>query len=105
MHHVLEHAEGAVEAVDGVEQVLAVTAAEVLFGALDRGYDCTIISDAHTTSTLEYPDGHRIEASDIVREFNTMMQWERYPGRTNAATPLAEVRFRALAASQLRASP
>ena len=75
------------------------------FGALDRGYDCTIISDAHTTSTLEYPDGHRIEASDIVREFNTMMQWERYPGRTNAATPLAEVRFRALAASQLRASP
>lgn len=59
------------------------------FGALERGYDCTLVSDAHTTGPLEYEDGHRIEAADIVRELNTMMTWARYPGRTNAAVPLA----------------
>jgi len=65
------------------------------FGALERGYDCTIISDAHTTTSIELSDGRRIEAADIVTEFNLNLHWERYPGRTGAATPLAELDFRA----------
>lgn len=68
------------------------------FGALERGYDCTIVSDAHTTSAIELASGRRIEAADIITEFNINLQWERYPGRSGAATPLAELDFRVPAA-------
>ena len=32
------------------------------YGALERGYDLTLIKDAHTTGTMELDDGARIEA-------------------------------------------
>lgn len=52
--------------------------------ALERGYDLTLVADAHTTEPLVLGDGTRIEAADIVRELNTAMAWLRYPGRRNA---------------------
>ncbi|MBN1265153.1 MAG: cysteine hydrolase [Anaerolineales bacterium] len=51
--------------------------------ALDRGYDLTLVSDAHTTETMEFKDGVRIEASDIIRELNNALEWLSYPGRKN----------------------
>lgn len=62
-------------------------------GALDRGYDLTLVADAHTTEDLAYPDGARIAAADVVRELNTAMKWMSYPGRKNAAVPVEEVAF------------
>ena len=38
------------------------------YGALERGYDLTLIKDAHTTGTMELDDGARIEAADVIRE-------------------------------------
>lgn len=63
------------------------------FGALDRGYDLTLIEDAHTTGSMQFPDGVTIEAAHIVRELNNAMTWLTYPGRTNVTVSTAELAF------------
>jgi len=63
------------------------------YGALDRGYDLTLIKDAHTTATMEFEDGTTIEAADIVRELNIAMTWVSYPERTNGTATAEEVDF------------
>jgi len=63
------------------------------YGALDRGYDLTLIRDAHTTGAIELENGGAIEAADIIRELNIGMTWVSYPGRTNSTASSAEVEF------------
>ena len=57
------------------------------YGALERGYDITLIEDAHTTENVDLPDGHRVEAHDIVSELNAVMKWVAYPDRTSTVVP------------------
>jgi len=68
------------------------------YGALDRGYDLTLIKDAHTTSTIELENGARIEAANIIRELNIVMTWVGYPGRTSGTATADEVDFASLGA-------
>ena len=63
------------------------------YGALDRGYDLTLVEDAHTTGTIELEDGVRIEAADMVRELNIGMTWVSYPGRKSGTAAAEEVDF------------
>lgn len=63
------------------------------YAALERGYDLTVLSDAHTTGSLDLEDGTRIEAEQIIREFNVVMTWVGYPGRTSGTATVDEVRF------------
>lgn len=63
------------------------------YGALDRGYDMTLIRDAHTTESIEFEDGSQIEAADIVRELNVAMTWLGYPDRSNSTAAAADVDF------------
>ena len=63
------------------------------YGALERGYDLTLIKDAHTTGTMELDDGARIEAADVIRELNVAMTWVSYPGRTNGVATVEEADF------------
>ena len=63
------------------------------YGALDRGYDLTLINDAHTTGTIELDNGMRIEAANVIQELNIAMTWLSYPGRTNGTVTAAEVDF------------
>ncbi len=63
------------------------------YGALDRGYDLTLVEDAHTTESIDLADGSRIEASGIVAELNVAMTWLRYPDRTNRTAAADEVTF------------
>lgn len=65
------------------------------YAALDRGYDLTLIRDAHTTDTLELENAIRIEAADVVRELNIAMTWLSYPGRTNGTATVDDVDFAA----------
>ena len=65
------------------------------YGALDRGYDLTLIKDAHTTGTMELEDGVRIEAATIIHDLNIAMTWLSYPGRTNGTATAEEVDFAA----------
>jgi nicotinamidase-related amidase len=63
------------------------------YAALDRGYDLTLVKDAHTTDSMDLPDGTRIEAASVVSELNIAMKWLSYPGRSNGAATAQEVRF------------
>jgi len=65
------------------------------YGALDRGYDLTLIQDAHTTATMELNDGTRIEAAGIVQELNVALTWLSYPGRTNGIATAETLAFAA----------
>jgi nicotinamidase-related amidase len=55
------------------------------FAALERGYDLTLVTDAHTTTATELEDGEVIEAESLVKELNVAMTWLTYPGRKNMA--------------------
>jgi nicotinamidase-related amidase len=72
------------------------------YGALDRGYDLTLINDAHTTGAMEFEDGSRIEAEDIIRETNIALTWLSYPGRTNGTVTAEELDFLAPGGSRPR---
>jgi nicotinamidase-related amidase len=63
------------------------------YGALDRGYDLTLIKDAHTTGTIELENGVRLEAANIIDELNIAMTWVSYPGRTSGTATAEEVDF------------
>jgi len=63
------------------------------YGALDRGYDLTLVKDAHTTGTMELDDGTRIEAAGLVLELNLAMTWLSYPDRRNGTATAEEVDF------------
>lgn len=65
------------------------------YGALERGYDLTLVADAHSTTSMTLPGGQHIDAQAVVHELNTTMTWLSYPGRKNAALPLAELAFSA----------
>ena len=63
------------------------------YGALERGYDLTLIEDAHTTETMELGDGAQIDAARMVDELNIAMTWLSYPGRRNGIAAAGEVDF------------
>lgn len=65
------------------------------YGALDRGYDLTLLKDAHTTEIMELGNGVIIEAANIIRELNVAMTWLSYPGRVNSTAAVAEFDFAA----------
>lgn len=63
------------------------------FAALERGYDVTLVADAHTTAPIERDDGSVITAKDIVDELNVGMTWVDYPGRKSRAMKVEELAF------------
>jgi nicotinamidase-related amidase len=63
------------------------------YAALERGYDLTLIKDAHTTRTIELDNGAKIEAENIIDELNIVMEWVSYPGRKNRSISVADLDF------------
>ena len=66
------------------------------YGGLDRGYDLTLIKDAHTTETIDIENNIKIEAVNIIRELNIAMTWLSYPGRTNNTVSVDDIDFAVL---------
>lgn len=65
------------------------------YGALERGYDLTLVEDAHTTSSIELDDGRKIEAENIIHELNIAMKWLNYPDRANDTVAAEKIDFSA----------
>jgi nicotinamidase-related amidase len=63
------------------------------YGALERGYDLTLVKDAHTTGSMDLDNGVRIEAANVIHELNVAMKWVSYPDRTNGTATAEEVDF------------
>ncbi|MFJ6170723.1 cysteine hydrolase family protein [Curtobacterium sp. NPDC092190] len=61
--------------------------------AAARGFDVTLVSDAHTTTDAEH-DGVVITGEQIVAHTNTSFDGLRYPGRRSAAERHDQVQFR-----------
>lgn len=64
------------------------------YAALDRGYDLTLVEDAHTTGPMDLGNGVRVEAAGVIQDLNATMSWLRYPGRSNGTATAEEVSFR-----------
>ena len=60
------------------------------YAALERGYDLTLIEDAHSTVDMPVSSELTIPAANIVAELNTTLKWLSYPGRQNAVKTLNE---------------
>jgi hypothetical protein len=70
------------------------------YGALERGYDLTLVSDAHTTESMPLEDGATIEAASVIDELNIAMTWVRYPGRSSGAAKAEALDFSGAAHSR-----
>ncbi|GAA2629824.1 isochorismatase family protein [Paractinoplanes durhamensis] len=63
-----------------------------LHGAITRGYDATLIADAHTTEDLS---AYGAPTPDkVITHTNLYWKYHRAPGRKGDAVPIAEVKFR-----------
>ena len=60
--------------------------------ALERGYDVTLVSDAHTTTGYEWA-GHKIDASEVVNEANDNFGAYTLPGRGSRTVAAANLSF------------
>lgn len=63
------------------------------YGAIERGYDLTLIEDAHTANPLELANGARIEPAQVIDDLNTAITWLRYPGRSNGTASAQQIDF------------
>ena len=63
------------------------------YAALERGYDLTLVKDAHTTAPIARGDGTCVEAAGIVDDLNVAMRWLDYPGRKAGAAKADAVVF------------
>jgi aspartate racemase len=75
------------------------------YGALDRGYDLTLVKDAHTTCDIDFADGSKVEATSIVKDLNVAMTWVSYPGRKSATASAAEIDFARLRGAAVMTRP
>lgn len=64
-----------------------------LHGAIARGYDALLVSDAHTTNDAEW-EGVRVSAEAIIAHTNMYWHWHRVPGRAGGTASAAEVIWR-----------
>lgn len=58
--------------------------------ALERGYDVTLIADAHTTTGFEW-NGFIVDAARVIDEQNTNFYDNKMPGRSIRAVKVADL--------------
>lgn len=68
------------------------------YGALERGFDLTLVGDGHTTQDLDLGPERTVPARALVDDLNTAVQWLSYPGRRNRVADAADLDFAAPAA-------
>jgi hypothetical protein len=67
-----------------------------LHGALVRGYDATLVGDAHTTEDLTEYGAPSPE--QVIAHTNLYWTWQSAPGRRGGTVDTAEVTFEPLSA-------
>jgi nicotinamidase-related amidase len=63
------------------------------YAALERGYDLTLVKDAHTTGSIDRGDGTFIEARSMVDDLNVAMTGLTYPGRSPRTANALDIEF------------
>lgn len=60
--------------------------------AFDRGYDVTLIADAHTANSYEWA-GHKVSAEQVIDEQNDNFSHYEMPAVSASVQPLASIDF------------
>lgn len=60
--------------------------------AQERGYDITVLADAHSTTGYEW-DGHVVDAKAVVDQFNDNFYGSELPGRFTRAIKTVDLKF------------
>jgi nicotinamidase-related amidase len=63
------------------------------YGALERGFDLVLVEDAHSTSSIELPDGRKLDAKQAILDLNIVMEYVGYPGRKNTSINVEDLNF------------
>jgi nicotinamidase-related amidase len=63
------------------------------YAAVDRGYNLALVSDAHSTQSLQLPDGKTIPAESIVADLNAVFEWVSVPNVRTEVSRTADVTF------------
>jgi len=63
-----------------------------LHGALVRGYDATLVGDAHTTDDMR-PWGSPVSPEQAIAYTNMYWNFSKSPGRSGSTLPTAEIDF------------
>ncbi|PSR22600.1 MAG: hypothetical protein C7B45_05950 [Sulfobacillus acidophilus] len=63
------------------------------YAALERGYNLTLIENAHTTEPIKLGEGRTIDAEQIVQELNVVVAYLSYPDRASATARAERVDF------------
>jgi hypothetical protein len=61
--------------------------------AFERGYDLTLIKDAHTTADMKLDNGTKLDAASMIQDLNIAMKWLNYSGRANGTATAKEIEF------------
>ena len=61
-----------------------------IHAALERGYDITLIEDAHTTSDYQWDSGP-VKASVLIDDLNASFNGMELPGRVTKISPVADL--------------
>jgi nicotinamidase-related amidase len=64
------------------------------YAAVDRGYNLTLVSDAHSTEPIALAGGKVVPAEAIVADLNTVFEWLSAPGVRTAVQTTADVTFK-----------
>ena len=63
------------------------------YAAVDRGYNLALVSDAHSTVSLQHPDGTTVPAESIVADLNSVFEWLSAPNVRTEVRKTADVAF------------
>lgn len=63
------------------------------YAAIERGYDLTIVGDAHSTENLVLEGGKTVEAESMISDLNATFQWLLVPGVRSEVKNTSEVTF------------
>lgn len=50
------------------------------YGAVERGFDLTLVGDAHSTESITLEDGSVIAAASMIADLNVVFEWLLAPG-------------------------
>ena len=63
------------------------------YAAVDRGYNLALVSDAHSTESMQFKDGRVVSAESIVTDLNVVFRWLSAPNVKTEVLETAGVGF------------
>lgn len=63
------------------------------YAAVDRGYNLTLVGDAHSTESMTFQDGRVVTAESIVTDLNVVFKWLNAPDVKTEVVDTAAVKL------------